>query len=112
MPFYPIFASSVLITFIIGLGITSGPLPHVSPPKPLSVLLSPSIHATCLAYLTFLDLITRVRNTDYELLWSSFRRLLTPSTLGQNNNNNNNNSYLLQLGCHPVAVVILHVYKI
>ena len=25
--------------------------------------------------------------------------------------NNNNNIYLLQLGCHPVAVVILHVYK-
>jgi hypothetical protein len=24
----------------------------------------------------------------------------------QNNNNNNNNIYLLQLGCHPVAVVI------
>ena len=24
----------------------------------------------------------------------------------------NNNIYLLQLGCHPVAVVILHVYKI
>ena len=27
------------------------------------------------------------------------------------NNNNNNNIYLLQLGCYPVAVVILHVYK-
>jgi len=26
--------------------------------------------------------------------------------------NNNNNIYLLQLGCYPVAVVILHVYKI
>ena len=25
---------------------------------------------------------------------------------------NNNNTYLLQLSCHPVAVVILHVYKI
>jgi len=25
---------------------------------------------------------------------------------------NNNNIYLLQLGCHPVAVVILHIYKI
>jgi len=29
-----------------------------------------------------------------------------------NNINNNNNIYLLQLGCHPVAVDILHVYKI
>ena len=29
-----------------------------------------------------------------------------------NNNNNNYYYYLLQLGCHPVAVVILHVYKI
>ena len=31
-----------------------------------------------------------------------------------NNNNNSNNYYyyyLLQLGCYPVAVVILHVYK-
>ena len=32
-----------------------------------------------------------------------------------NNNDNNNNNYyyyyLLQLGCHLVAVVILHVYK-
>ena len=26
-------------------------------------------------------------------------------------NNFNNNIYLLQLGCHPVAVVILHVNK-
>jgi len=27
------------------------------------------------------------------------------------NNNNNNNNNKLQLGCNPVAVVILHVYK-
>jgi hypothetical protein len=27
-------------------------------------------------------------------------------------NDNNNNIYLLQLDCHPVAVVSLHVYKI
>jgi hypothetical protein len=25
-------------------------------------------------------------------------------------NNNNNNIYLLQMGCHPVAVIILHVF--
>ena len=38
--------------------------------------------------------------------------------MADNNNNNNNNYYyyyyyyyLLQLGCHPVAVVILHVNK-
>jgi hypothetical protein len=29
----------------------------------------------------------------------------------KNNNNNNNNNNKLQLGCHLVAVVILHVYK-
>jgi len=29
-----------------------------------------------------------------------------------NNNNNNNNNNKLQLDCHLVAVVILHVYKI
>ena len=28
-----------------------------------------------------------------------------------NNNNNYYYYYLLQLGCYPVAVVILHVYK-
>ena len=28
---------------------------------------------------------------------------------GAAQDNNNNNIYLLQLGCHPVAVVILHV---
>jgi hypothetical protein len=27
-----------------------------------------------------------------------------------NNNNNNNNIYLLQVGCHPVAVITLHVF--
>jgi len=27
------------------------------------------------------------------------------------NNNNNNNNNKLQLGCHPVAVVILHINK-
>ena len=31
--------------------------------------------------------------------------------LDDDNNNNNNNIYLLQLGCNPVAVVMLHVYK-
>jgi len=29
-----------------------------------------------------------------------------------NNNNNNNNNNKLQLGCHPVAMAILHIYKI
>jgi len=29
----------------------------------------------------------------------------------ENNNNNNNNNNKLQLGCHPMAVVILHVNK-
>jgi hypothetical protein len=29
-----------------------------------------------------------------------------------NNNNNNNNIYLLQMGCHPVAVIALHVFPI
>jgi len=29
-----------------------------------------------------------------------------------NNNNNNNNNNKLQLGCHPVVVFILHLYKI
>ena len=40
------------------------------------------------------------------------KTILAIDQLNNNNNNNNNNIYLLQLGCHPVAVVILHVYKI
>ena len=28
-----------------------------------------------------------------------------------NNNNNNNNNNKQQMGCHPVAVVIMHVHK-
>jgi len=41
-------------------------------------------------------------------------RLLAEPARQYNNNNNNNYYYyyyLPQLGCHPVAVVILHVYK-
>ena len=33
----------------------------------------------------------------------------TTTTTTTTNNNNNNNK--LKLGCHPMAVVILHVYK-
>ena len=36
---------------------------------------------------------------------------ITRNILRNNNNNNNNYYYLLQLGCNPVAVVMLHVYK-
>jgi len=42
-------------------------------------------------------------------LWPQGKRLGTPRTT--DNNNNNNNIYLLQLGCYPVAVVILYVNK-
>ena len=38
-------------------------------------------------------------------------KLFIDAISNNNNNNNNNNIYLLQLGCHPVAVVILHVNK-
>ena len=68
---------------ITRIGLTSGPLLHVSPPKTISVLLFSPIRATCLAYPIFLDLIPRVRSADYEALWSFLSRLLTPSTLGQ-----------------------------
>jgi len=47
-----------------------------------------------------------IKVEDTQRIWSWFNN---------NNNNNNNNKYyiyLLHLGCHPVAVVILHVYKI
>jgi len=38
-------------------------------------------------------------------------RIVKCGRTDRHNNNNNNNIYLLQLGCNPVAVVMLHVYK-
>ena len=47
------------------------------------------------------------------LLWFRNMTLLLDWLCSYNNNNNdNNNTYLLQLVCYPVAVIILHVYKI
>ena len=43
--------------------------------------------------------------------WKSLPPPLACYYNNNNNNNNNNNIYLLQLGCNPVAVVMLHVYK-
>ena len=40
---------------------------------------------------------------------SALTRARVPCCQPRNNNNNNNK---LQLGCYPVAVVILHVHKI
>lgn len=45
------------------------------------------MRATRLAYVIFLDLITRVmfvRGTDHEDVWNFFSHFLTPSNLGQN----------------------------
>ena len=43
--------------------------------------------------------------------WIVSTALRATVVYNNNNNNNNNNIYLLQLGCYPVAVVILHVNK-
>jgi len=43
---------------------------------------------------------------------SSWGRSRNLDNNNNNNNNNNKNNCQLQLGCHPVVVVILHVYKI
>jgi len=48
---------------------------------------------------------TILNNFLHKHVWKSL-----PWNIGTYYNNNNNNK--LQLGCHPVAVVILHVYKI
>ena len=49
----------------------------------------------------------------FQMKWlKNFRLRIWPVWLYcYHNNNNNNNIYLLQLGCYPVAVVILYVYK-
>jgi len=44
----------------------------------------------------------------YEAVWYSY----TYGCYNNNNNNSNSNNNLLQLGCYPVAVVILRVYRI
>ena len=46
------------------------------------------------------------------LVLSETQSMFSERADNNNNNNNNNNYYyyyLLRLGCHPVAVVILHV---
>jgi len=50
-----------------------------------------------------------VQNSHNKCHYSPTRGLLDNNN---NNNNNNNDIYLLQFGCYPVAVVILHVNKI
>ena len=50
--------------------------------------------------------VSSLFNTDFTCLDYS------GGTNSNSNSNNNNNNNKLQLGCHPVAVVILHVYKI
>ena len=49
------------------------------------------------------------RKFDYQKRRIKSKRLCFVEYFGTYNNNNN--IYLLQLGCHPVAVVILHVNK-
>ena len=57
--------------------------------------------------------------TEHIYKWASVDLPYAYEMLSNNDDNNNNNNnyyyyyyyYLLQLGCHPVAVVILHVYK-
>ena len=65
------------------------------------------------------DLIILSRVKHYVIELGIFGVVLnTMENLDDDNSNNNNNNnyyyyyYLLQLGFHPVAVVILHVYKI
>ena len=45
-------------------------------------------------------------------LVKKFPALLWNPNNNNNNNTNSNNNNFLQLGCHPVAVVMLHVYKV
>jgi hypothetical protein len=54
---------------------------------------------TCSAFLWTVGIASLVLNNAPELLIWTF-------TL-----NNNNNIYLLQMGCHPVAVITLYVFS-
>jgi len=48
----------------------------------------------------------------YRLVESHVRTVSSKVLGRKDNNNNNNNNNKLQLCCYPVAVVILHAYKI
>jgi len=61
---------------------------------------------------TDLHLITYSMEQSYSWEANRFSASEEITRILWNPNNNNNNYYLLQLGCHPVAVVILHVHKI
>jgi hypothetical protein len=54
------------------------------------------------------------RMNDYRKVWVSewISEKWSVLQCGDNNNNNNNNSNnnLLQMGCHPVAVITFHLF--
>jgi len=62
--------------------------------------------------LTVLKLSHNLKFQRFGLNGDKNSRFLGCYGLSKFNNNNNNNNNELRLGCHPVAVVILHVYKI
>jgi len=48
----------------------------------------------------------------YTLYFSRHFNTFKDNINSEINNNNNNNNNKLQMGCRPVAVVIMHVYEI
>jgi hypothetical protein len=60
---------------------------------------------------------THSQNSPHSCRDSNFTPVEYKSRMFSFNNNNNNNNnyyyyYYLQLGCHPVAVINLHVYNL
>ena len=61
-------------------------------------------YSSTLMYSYCLGLLLLTLNWQLQELYSTCSQIVDIATI-------NNNIYLLQLGCNPVAVVILHVYK-
>ena len=55
--------------------------------------------------------VRHATNTEHVWHTTNTEHVRHMANTEHNNNSNNNNNNLLQLGCHPVAVVTLHVYK-
>ena len=82
----------------------------------VSVLVTGNLNIGCMR-LVFWDILAFSRQLDVLNTVAFFLRVYLGDTqsicrYNYNNNNNNNNNNKLQLGCHPVAVVIVHVYRI